>query len=49
MEKKRYEGVIKKVPNFEILLNVNHLDKGRYKIKIIHKNRVIKKTHFTKE
>ncbi len=49
MEKKRYEGVVKKVPSFEIFLNVNHLVKGKYKLKIINKNKVIKRTHFTKE
>lgn len=49
MKKKRYEGIIKKVPEFEIFLNVNHLEKGKYKLKIINKKRVIKSTHFTKE
>lgn len=49
MKKKQYEGVIKKAPDFEIFLNVNHLEKGRYKLKIINKNKVIQRTYFTKE
>lgn len=49
MEKKRYEGIIKKVPRFEIYLNINQLQKGKYKLKIINKNKTIKSTHFIKE
>tara|TARA_Y100001933_G_scaffold259840_1_gene310651 strand:- start:981 stop:1130 length:150 start_codon:yes stop_codon:yes gene_type:complete len=49
MDKKRYEGVIKKVPRFEIFLNINHLKKGKYHLKIINKDRIIKSTHFSKE
>lgn len=49
MKKKRYEGMLQKVPEFEIFLNVNHLAKGKYQLKIVNKRRVIKSTHFTKE
>ena len=49
MKIKQYEGVMKKAPDFEIFLNVNHLEKGRYKLKIISKNKVIQRTYFTKE
>lgn len=49
MKKKRYEGMLKKVPEFEIFLNINHLAKGTYKLKIVHRRKIIKSTHFTKE
>ena len=49
MKKKRYEGHIERIPSFKIYLNVSHLKKGTYKLKIIHKNRILKSTHFTKE
>lgn len=49
MKKKRYEGTLQNVPEFEIFLNVNHLEKGKYKLKIINKKKIIKSTHFTKE
>lgn len=49
MKKKEYEGSIKKLTTNKIYLNINHLEKGRYKLKIIHKNKIIKSTHFTKE
>ncbi len=49
MKKKRYGGEIKKVPGFEIFLNINHLEKGKYELKIINKNKIIRRTHFTKD
>lgn len=49
MKKKKYEGHVKKILGHKIFLNINHLEKGHYKLKIIHKNRIIKTTHFTKE
>jgi len=49
MKKKRYEGNIEWVQSNKIYLNVNHLEKGKYQLKIIYKNRIIKSTHFTKE
>lgn len=36
------------MPNYEIYLNVNALQEGEYELKIIHKNKVIKKTTFKK-
>ena len=48
MKKKRYEGHIEGIPSFKIYLNVTHLQAGSYQLKIIHKNRVIKKTTFKK-
>jgi len=49
MKKKKYEGSIKKLATNKIYLNIDHLEKGAYKLKIIHKNKIIKSTHFTKD
>ena len=43
-----FEGTIKSFPKKHIYLNINHLDKGNYILKIIYKNKVIKKTSFHK-
>lgn len=48
MKKKRYEGELNKLPGFEIYLNINHLKKGQYTLKIINKNKIIKNIHFKK-
>lgn len=50
MEKKRKTliGNVPPVPDQEIYLNVNALEKGAYELKIINKNKVIKKTSFKK-
>lgn len=47
--KKIYEGKLNKVPSDKIYLNVNNLKKGLYTLKIINKNKVIKKTKFNKK
>jgi hypothetical protein len=47
-EKKAFIGKLDNLPNFKIYLNVNHLEKGLYTLKIVHKNKVIKKTTFKK-
>lgn len=44
-----YEGSLKPMPKFQIYLNVNHLKIGKYTLKVIHKNKVIKKTTFDKK
>jgi hypothetical protein len=49
MKKKKYEGKLQDVPSDNIYLNVNNLKKGNYTLKIINKNRVIKKTRFNKK
>ena len=49
MKKNRYEGQMEQIRNYKIYLNVNHLKKGHYQLKIIHKGRIIKNTNFTKE
>ncbi len=49
MKKKlSYKGDIDRFPSKSIRINVNHLGKGKYVLKIIYKNRVIKKTSFKK-
>lgn len=48
MKKKRYEGELKNLPGFEIYLNINHLKQGRYKLKIINNNKVVKSINFKK-
>ncbi len=51
MKKKPFilEGDIPKMPNNEIYLNVNALEKGNYELRIINKNKLIKKTTFKKK
>jgi len=49
MKKKKYEGTLQKLTTNKIYLNINHLEKGTYKLKIISKNKIIKSMHFTKE
>lgn len=49
MKKKRYEGILDEVRRCEIYLNVKKLKKGKYMLKIVNENNVIKSTHFSKE
>ena len=42
------EGTLDSFPRKEIYLNINHLKEGTYLLKILHKNKVIKKTTFKK-
>jgi len=49
MKKKKYEGHLNEMPTDKIYLNVNNLKKGVYTLKIIDKNKVIKKTRFNKK
>ncbi|WP_179007588.1 hypothetical protein [Winogradskyella forsetii] len=50
MKKKRtaYQAEIDHIPTKEIHLNVNYLQPGKYVLKIMYKNKVIKKTTFKK-
>ena len=50
MKKKPFQldGSLDNLPQKQIYLNINHLDKGAYVLKIIHKNKLIKKTSFHK-
>lgn len=45
----KYEGDLKKAPTDQIYLNINHLKKGKYSLKIVDKNKIIKKTKFIKK
>lgn len=45
----KYEGTLGKLISKEISLNVNHLEKGNYKLKIVLHNKVINTTHFKKQ
>ncbi len=49
MKKKKYEGKLPNVPSDSIYINVSNLKKGIYTLKIVHKNRIIKKTKFNKK
>tara|TARA_R110001592_G_scaffold334187_1_gene618396 strand:- start:1268 stop:1420 length:153 start_codon:yes stop_codon:yes gene_type:complete len=46
--KKTLIGKLDNLRSYKIYLNVNHLEKGIYTLKIVHKNKVIKKTTFKK-
>ncbi len=46
---KKYLGKLKNVPTDKIYLNINNLKKGTYTLKIINKNRIIKKITFNKK
>ena len=46
MSKKRkyyFEGHLENLPSQKIYLNINNLEKGRYELQIIHKNKILKK------
>lgn len=49
MKNEKLVGNIQKLPSNKIYLNINHLEKGNYTLKIVHKNKVIKKTTFKKQ
>ncbi len=49
MKKKKYEGTLPKMPANKIYLNINNLKEGNYTLKIINKNKVIKRTQFNKK
>ena len=43
------KGDIPKMPSNEIYININALEKGNYELRIIDKNKLIKKTSFKKK
>lgn len=49
VKRKSYSGHVEKLDVKQIYINIKHLDKGHYKLKIVHKNKVIKSTHFVKK
>lgn len=46
---KQIEGHIEELISHNIFLNINNLEKGSYNLIIIHRNRIVKSTHFTKK
>ncbi len=44
----RYEGRLDSIPKKQIYLNINHLETGKYLLKIVYKNKVIKHITFKK-
>lgn len=46
--KKTFVGKLDNLPKHNIYLNINHLEKGIYTLKIVYKNKIIKKTTFKK-
>ena len=47
-KKKTYKGEIESFPRHDIYLNVNNLEKGAYTLRILNRNKVIKKISFDK-
>ena len=47
--RKTFIGSLNPLPKHKIYLNVNHLDNGLYTLKIMYKNKIIKKTTFNKK
>ncbi len=45
---KKYYGDLPVIPSRQIYLNINHLEKGEYLLKIVDKNKVIKHIRFKK-
>lgn len=43
-----YESMLDSLTSKSIVININHLNKGNYILKIMHKNKVIKTTTFKK-
>jgi len=50
MERKiHYEGRLEKMDSKKIYLNIDQLEKGNYKLNIIHNKKIIKTTLFIKD
>lgn len=49
MKHTKYEASVDKILSKTIYINVNLLEKGTYKVNIVHKKRILKSIHFTKE
>jgi len=47
-KKNVYEGTLNTLMNYDIIININHLKKGTYNLKIMHNDKLIKKTTFKK-
>ena len=48
-KKKGLEGFLDNMPENQIYLNIDSLKDGTYELKIVYKNKVIKKTTFKKQ
>jgi len=48
-QKNTFIGNLKKTRAKKILLNINNLTKGKYTLKVIHKNKVLKTVRFNKK
>lgn len=48
-KKTKYVGKIEGLTSKTIFINVNHLEKGTYELNIVHNNKLISKTNFTKK
>lgn len=46
---KIYKGIVPAMPSHKIYLNINQLQDGEYELRIINKNKLIKKTRFKNE
>jgi len=49
MKKKIFHVDLDYIPNNEIFININKLDKGHYLLNIIHENKIIKRVTFRKK
>ena len=48
-KKSKLEGTVDAIAARKIYININHLEKGEYKLHIVHKNKILKSTKFTKD
>ena len=48
-KKNSLEGSLDDIPENQIYLNIDSLKDGSYELKILHKNKIIKKTTFKKQ
>ena len=49
MKKAKFEGKLAHLKTHKIYLNINKLEKGDYKLKLIQNNKIIKTIDFKKE
>ncbi|MEO6349010.1 MAG: hypothetical protein ABIO60_14000 [Aquaticitalea sp.] len=48
-KKAKLEGTVDAIAGRKIYININHLEKGAYKLHIIHNNKILISTKFNKE
>lgn len=49
MKQKTYTGQLKNVFSKKIYINIQHLDKGVYELKIVHNNKIVRSFEFLKD